>query len=126
MSDQRRDQRERPPVRSRDVPRGDVANRITGGNGVLRLDRLSCTSMLVNQLRSLLTLCAFALFQLARARHAARQRHALTTAAMPSPSSIRVERRTQPATMTARPEGSAERRPTPSTHNHTDPHTRYW
>ncbi len=51
--------------------RGDMENRIKEAKEALRLDRLSCNSMLANQLRLLLTLCAFALYQLLRL-HAAR------------------------------------------------------
>ena len=40
-----------------------MENRIKEAKDALRLDRLSCTSMLANQLRLLLTLAAFALFQ---------------------------------------------------------------
>ena len=53
------------------APRGDMENRIKEAKEALRIDRLSCSSMLANQLRLLLTLCAFALFQLLRL-HAAR------------------------------------------------------
>jgi hypothetical protein len=53
------------------APRGDMENRIKEAKEALRIDRLSCTSMLANQLRLLLTLCAFALYQLLRL-HAAR------------------------------------------------------
>jgi len=53
------------------APRGDIENRIKEAKEALRIDRLSCSSMLANQLRLLLTLCAFALFQLLRL-HAAR------------------------------------------------------
>jgi hypothetical protein len=53
------------------APRGDMENRVKEAKEALRIDRLSCTSMLANQLRLLLTLCAFALFQLLRL-HAAR------------------------------------------------------
>jgi len=53
------------------APRGDMENRIKEAKDALRIDRLSCTSLLANQLRLLLTLCAFALFQLLRL-HAAR------------------------------------------------------
>lgn len=48
------------------APRGDMENRIKEAKDALRLDRLSCTSMLANQLRLLLTLAAFALYQLLR------------------------------------------------------------
>ena len=48
------------------APRGDMENRIKEAKEALRLDRLSCTSMLANQLRLLLTLAAFALYQLLR------------------------------------------------------------
>ena len=48
------------------APRGDMENRIKEAKDALRIDRLSCSSMLANQLRLLLTLCAFALFQLLR------------------------------------------------------------
>lgn len=53
------------------APRGDMENRIKEAKEALRIDRLSCSSMLANQLRLLLTLCAFALYQLLRL-HAAR------------------------------------------------------
>jgi hypothetical protein len=53
------------------APRGDMENRIKEAKEALRIDRLSCSSMLANQLRLLLTLCAFALFQQLRL-HAAR------------------------------------------------------
>jgi hypothetical protein len=48
------------------APRGDMENRVKEAKDALRIDRLSCSSMLANQLRLLLTLCAFALFQLLR------------------------------------------------------------
>ena len=51
--------------------RGDMENRVKEAKEALRIDRLSCSSMLANQLRLLLTLCAFALYQLLRL-HAAR------------------------------------------------------
>ena len=43
--------------------RGDMENRVKEAKDALRIDRLSCSSMLANQLRLLLTLCAFALYQ---------------------------------------------------------------
>ena len=43
--------------------RGDMENRVKEAKDALRIDRLSCSSMLANQLRLLLTLSAFALFQ---------------------------------------------------------------
>jgi hypothetical protein len=45
------------------APRGDMENRIKEAKEALRIDRLSCSSMLANQLRLLLTLAAFALYQ---------------------------------------------------------------
>ena len=48
------------------APRGDMENRIKEAKEALRIDRLSCTSMHANQLRLLLTLAAFALYQLLR------------------------------------------------------------
>ncbi len=51
--------------------RGDMENRVKEAKDALSIDRLSCTSLLANQLRLLLTLCAFALYQLLRL-HAAR------------------------------------------------------
>ena len=53
------------------APRGDMENRIKEAKEALRIDRLSCSSLLANQLRLLLTVCAFALFQQLRL-HAAR------------------------------------------------------
>ena len=43
--------------------RGDMEHRVKEAKDALRIDRLSCSSMLANQLRLLLTLSAFALFQ---------------------------------------------------------------
>jgi len=43
--------------------RGDMENRVKEAKDALRIDRLSCSSMLGNQLRLLLTLSAFALYQ---------------------------------------------------------------
>jgi hypothetical protein len=43
--------------------RGDIENRVKEAKDAMRLDRLSCTSMIGNALRLLLSLCAFALFQ---------------------------------------------------------------
>lgn len=51
--------------------RGDMENRIKEAKEALRIDRLSCSSMLANQFRLLLTPSAFALYQQLRL-HAAR------------------------------------------------------
>jgi hypothetical protein len=45
------------------APRGDMENRVKEAKDALRIDRLSCSSMLANQLRLLLTLAAFTLLQ---------------------------------------------------------------
>ncbi len=45
------------------VYRGDMENRVKEAKDALRIDRLSCSSMLANQLRLLLTLSACALYQ---------------------------------------------------------------
>jgi hypothetical protein len=43
--------------------RGDMENRVKEAKDAMRIDRLSCSSMLANQLRLLLTHAAFALYQ---------------------------------------------------------------
>jgi hypothetical protein len=45
------------------APRGDMENRVKEAKDALRIDRLSCSSLLANQLRLLLTLAAFTLLQ---------------------------------------------------------------